>query len=53
MTDCTLPEETLKGLYLESVPTLQEAFDRELERNPKARVVLIPDGLLTLPILKK
>jgi nickel-dependent lactate racemase len=52
MTDCSLPEETLKELYLEKVSTLQEALDRELERNPKARVVLIPDGLLTLPILK-
>jgi nickel-dependent lactate racemase len=52
MTDCTLPEETLKELHLESMPTLQEAFDRELRRNPKARVTLIPDGLLTLPILE-
>jgi nickel-dependent lactate racemase len=53
MTNCLLPEETLKELYLESVPTLQEALDRELEKNPKARVVLIPDGLLTLPIVKR
>jgi nickel-dependent lactate racemase len=52
MTDCTLPKETLKELYLESVPTLQEALDQELKKNPKARVVLIPDGLLTLPIVK-
>ena len=53
ITDCIIPEETLRELHLESIPTLQEALDRELERNPKARVVLIPDGLLTLPILKK
>ncbi|MBM4276472.1 MAG: nickel-dependent lactate racemase [Deltaproteobacteria bacterium] len=53
MTDCLLPEETLKELYLETVPTLQEALDRELNKNPRARVVLIPDGLLTLPIIKK
>jgi nickel-dependent lactate racemase len=52
ITDCSLPEETLKELYLESVPALQEALNRELERNPKARLVLIPDGLLTLPTLK-
>lgn len=52
MTDCSLPEETLRELYLESVPTLQEAVDRELKKNPKARFILIPDGLLTLPILK-
>lgn len=52
MTDCSLPEETLKDLYLEKASTLQEALNRELEKNPKARVILIPDGLLTLPILK-
>jgi nickel-dependent lactate racemase len=52
ITDCTLPEETLRGIHLESRASLQDALDQELERNPDARVVLIPDGLLTLPILK-
>jgi nickel-dependent lactate racemase len=52
MTDCLLPEETLREIHLESCPGLQEALDRELKRNPNARVVLIPDGLLTLPIVK-
>jgi nickel-dependent lactate racemase len=52
MTDCTLPEETLRELYLEKVGTLQKALDQELKRNPKARVILIPDGLLTLPIVR-
>jgi nickel-dependent lactate racemase len=53
MTDCTIPEETLRELHLETIPTLQEALDRELERKPEARVVLIPDGLLTLPIIRE
>jgi nickel-dependent lactate racemase len=53
MTDCSLPEETLREIHLESGPTLQEALNQELKRNPKASVVLIPDGLLTLPIIKK
>jgi nickel-dependent lactate racemase len=53
MTDCSLPEQTLKELYLESAPTLQEALNQELKKNPKARVVLIPDGLLTLPIVRR
>jgi nickel-dependent lactate racemase len=53
MTDCSLPEETLREIHLESGPTLQEALNQELKRNPKASVVLIPDGLLTLPIVKK
>jgi nickel-dependent lactate racemase len=52
MTDCSLPEDTLREIHLESSPTLQEALDRELERKPGARVILIPDGLLTLPIIK-
>jgi nickel-dependent lactate racemase len=52
ITDCSLPEETLREIHLESASTLQEALDRELEGNPGARVILIPDGLLTLPIIK-
>jgi len=52
MTDCTLPEETLREIHLESIPTLQEALDQELKKNPRARVILIPDGLLTLPIVR-
>jgi nickel-dependent lactate racemase len=51
ITDCSLPEETLREIHLESSPTLQQALDRELQRKPDARVILIPDGLLTLPIL--
>jgi hypothetical protein len=34
------------------VETLQKALDQELKRNPKARVILIPEGLLTLPIVR-
>jgi nickel-dependent lactate racemase len=52
MTNCTLPEETLRELYLESMPSLQEALDAELRKKPQARVVLIPDGLLTLPTIR-
>jgi nickel-dependent lactate racemase len=52
MTDCTLPEETLRELYLESMPSLQEALDAELRKKPGATVVMIPDGLLTLPTIK-
>ncbi|HUL21573.1 MAG TPA: nickel-dependent lactate racemase [Thermodesulfobacteriota bacterium] len=52
MTDCSLSEDTLREIHLVSAPTLQDALNRELERKPGARVVLIPDGLLTLPIIK-
>jgi lactate racemase len=53
MTDCTLPPDVLKELYLESSSTLQEALDQELNRKPNAKVLLIPDGLLTLPVLRE
>lgn len=53
ITDCTIPEETLREIHLEAIPTLQEALNQELEKKPGARVVLIPDGLLTLPIIKQ
>ena len=52
MTDCSLPEETLRELHIEFVSTLQEALDRELKRRPGSKVILMPDGLLTLPIMK-
>jgi hypothetical protein len=52
ITECTIPEGTLKEIHLESVPTLQGALDQELKKKPTAKVLLIPDGLLTLPILK-
>jgi nickel-dependent lactate racemase len=52
MTDCAIPAETLQELHLESIPKLQGALDRELGKKPQARVILIPDGLLTLPIIK-
>ena len=53
MTDCGIPEADLARIHLESAPTLQQALDRELERRPGARVLVIPDGLLTLPIVRE
>jgi nickel-dependent lactate racemase len=52
MTDCSLPEETLRELHIEFVSILQEALDRELKRRPGSKVILMPEGLLTLPIMK-
>jgi len=52
MTDCRLSAGELASVHLESAPTLQEALDAELKRRPDARVMVIPDALLTLPILK-
>jgi len=52
MTDCTIPPADLARIHLESVPTLQQALDQELKRRPRARVVVIPDALLSLPIVR-
>ncbi len=50
MAECLIPPETLREVYLDSAPTLQEALDRELARRPRAEVAIMPDGMLTLPI---
>ncbi|MEW6669325.1 MAG: nickel-dependent lactate racemase [Thermodesulfobacteriota bacterium] len=52
MTDCKIPPAELARIHLESAPTLQEALDRELRRRPRARVVVTPDALLSLPIVR-
>ena len=51
MTDCQIPAKDLARIHLESAPTLQQALDRELKRRPGAKVVIIPDALLSLPII--
>jgi hypothetical protein len=35
------------------MPTLQEAVNREIAGRTGVRVIIIPDALLTLPILRK
>jgi lactate racemase len=53
MTDCTIPPADLARIHLGSAPTLRQALDRELKRRPGARVIVIPDALLSLPIVKE
>ncbi len=53
MTDCGISPAELRRVHLESAATLQSALDAELRRRPDARVILIPDALLTLPIIGK
>ncbi|MBN1104381.1 MAG: nickel-dependent lactate racemase [Deltaproteobacteria bacterium] len=53
VTDCVIPEAELKRIHLESAPTLQEALDRELRRRPHAQVIVIPDALLSLPVVRQ
>ncbi|MEW8959702.1 MAG: nickel-dependent lactate racemase, partial [Moorella sp. (in: firmicutes)] len=47
VTDCEIPAGELKKIYLDAVPTLQEAVNRELAGRTGARVIIIPDALLT------
>ncbi len=51
VTDCLIPPAELARVHLESAATLQGALDDELRRRPDAGVIIIPDALLTLPIL--
>jgi nickel-dependent lactate racemase len=53
VTDCMIPPGDLARIHLESAPTLQQALDQELRRRPRARVAVIPDALLSLPIVSE
>jgi nickel-dependent lactate racemase len=52
VTDCEITPEELNAIHLEASPTLQQALDEELRCRPGARVIIIPDALLSLPIVK-
>jgi nickel-dependent lactate racemase len=52
VTDCRIAPAELAAIHLESAPTLQAAVDAELKKRPDARVIVIPDALLTLPIVR-
>ncbi len=52
VTDCMIPPGDLARIHLEFAPTLQQGLDRELKRRPHAKVVVIPDALLSLPIVR-
>jgi nickel-dependent lactate racemase len=52
ITDCLIPAHDLRRIHLEAAETVQRAVDDELSRNPGARVIVIPDALLTLPVVK-
>ena len=51
MTDCLIAPEVFRDLFITPMGTVQEALDAALADNPGAKVYIIPDGLLTLPIL--
>jgi nickel-dependent lactate racemase len=52
VTDCRIDPAELRAIHLETAPTLQEALNEELRRRPDARVIVIPDALLALPVVR-
>jgi len=52
ITDCQLPPETIRGLRLSSMPTVQEAVESAIGTlGSDAAVLVIPHGVATLPVL--
>lgn len=52
ITDSRITPVELASIFLDSAPTLQEAVNNELRMHPDAKVVVIPDALLALPIVR-
>jgi lactate racemase len=52
MTDCAIEAKTLKSMHLKVYKTLQEGLDKALAERPDARLLVLPYGSITLPILK-
>jgi len=52
VTDCRIAPAELAAIHLESAPTLQAVVDAELKKRPDARVIVIPDALLALSIVR-
>lgn len=53
MTDCLIEEETLKSMHFKVYRTLQEGLDKALAERPGARLLVLPYGSITLPVLKE
>lgn len=52
VTDCQIPAETIRELRLSSIPTVQEALDSAIGTfGPDAKVLVIPHGVATLPVV--
>lgn len=52
ITDSLISADDLHRIHLEAAATMQQALTAELERRPDARVLIIPDALLTLPTIR-
>lgn len=53
VTDCLIPPETIRAVRLTPMATVQQALDQTLARlGPDASVLVIPHGVVTLPVLR-
>jgi hypothetical protein len=53
MTNCLIEKTVLKSMHFKVFNTLQEGLDKALVKRPDARILVLPYGSITLPILKK
>jgi len=52
MSDCEIEDSILRKIFLSKVSTLQEGIDQILKKNPRARFLVMPNGVYTIPILE-
>jgi len=52
MSDCKISQKILDNLHLLYAETLQQALNKNLKKRRNARVIVMPYGLITLPISK-
>ncbi|MDK2897666.1 MAG: hypothetical protein PWP04_1786 [Candidatus Atribacteria bacterium] len=52
MTNCEIEKENLAQLFIENRGSLAKAVKEILDENPKSRFLVLPQGIMTIPILK-
>lgn len=53
MTDCEIPEETLRRMHFKVAKTAQEALDIALGRSANPYLVVMPYGTMTIPMVQQ
>jgi hypothetical protein len=52
MSDCEIEDTILKKIFLSKISTLQEGIDQILKKNPRAKFLVMPNGVNTIPRLE-
>ncbi len=53
MTDCEIDEKILRSIFLGKYETVQDAVNSILNGNPKARFLVVKNGVNVIPILRR